>query len=459
MVFTKNIYWIKRNFFLLGGFVFLTFLHFAQSNSPYSSTAFGERGTFDHGYFSGLGNNTINYFDSTVLNNYNPASYNTLAKYQPIFSVGLSSKLVKTSSPAQYYNSFNAIMDHFSLGFRMNKFLGMSLGLKPYSRRAYEFSERVKVGDDSLKYTYLGNGGTNQVYLGISSTILNLKGYHWSIGLNGSYIFGLVNNERRSQIISSSSVAGGVEQNSIRLQSLNYEIGTYLSKTFAEKHTFTLSSVIEPGQRLNAKREQILAYSQYVDNPTYFDTLQYTPATKGKVTIPTNMTFGLNYSFKFKDRINKTDDSRLSQVTLLLQYHTADWSKYKTVFGGVETTTDLGLNNDFHVGVQYIPECNYIEKATMTSLIERMRYRAGFYYKQLPYQVNNQYVKDMALTVGFGFPILAQQSLSQLNIGFTFGKRGEYAERSIEEKYMGINISISIAPSSFDQWFRKRKLD
>ena len=61
------------------------------STSPFSSYGLGQRDGLDHGIYAGLGTTTITYFDSTNLNFFNPASYNTIGKGQPIFSTGVSS--------------------------------------------------------------------------------------------------------------------------------------------------------------------------------------------------------------------------------------------------------------------------------------------------------------------------------------------------------------------------------
>jgi hypothetical protein len=63
------------------------------------------------------------------------------------------------------------------------------------------------------------------------------------------------------------------------------------------------------------------------------------------------------------------------------------------------------------------------------------------------------------MTFGLGIPILAQQSLSSLNIAFQLGQRGINEASSLKESYLGINFGLIVSPSSFDKWFRKRKLD
>ena len=86
-----------------------------------------------------------------------------------------------------------------------------------------------------------------------------------------------------------------------------------------------------------------------------------------------------------------------------------------------------------------------------------MKYRIGIYQINLPYQTNNKQIVDFGTTFGFGIPVVVQNSLSSINLGFTFGKR-EGEKNGFREQYYGINIGVLIAPGS-DRWFVKRKLN
>ena len=87
-----------------------------------------------------------------------------------------------------------------------------------------------------------------------------------------------------------------------------------------------------------------------------------------------------------------------------------------------------------------------------------MKYRVGVYQLTLPYQTNGQQAEDFGTTFGFGIPIVVQNSLSSINLGFTIGKRGVADSQAFKEQYYGINIGVSIAPGA-DRWFVKRKLN
>jgi hypothetical protein len=77
----------------------------------------------------------------------------------------------------------------------------------------------------------------------------------------------------------------------------------------------------------------------------------------------------------------------------------------------------------------------------------------------LPYSFKQEQFIDRGYTLGFGIPIIAQQSLSNINIGISYGTRSTQQIGSYNQSYFGIQFGVTIAPSVFDRWFRKRRLD
>jgi hypothetical protein len=66
--------------------------------------------------------------------------------------------------------------------------------------------------------------------------------------------------------------------------------------------------------------------------------------------------------------------------------------------------------------------------------------------------------QERGITLGFGLPLLAQVSLSSLNVGFTLGQRS-IPNTDWSENFIGARVSLIMAPSNFEKWFRKRQLD
>lgn len=434
-------------------------LTIAQSNinSPYSSYGLGELGGHDHAATSGLGNTNITIQDSTLLNFYNPASYSSLGQGQPLFSIGVSTRLSTFSeNGASNFSSVTGIQN-FSLGMSFKKHFGLAFGLKPYSRRGYEFTNRIKVDEDSLAYTYSGTGGINEVFLGLSSNLLKYKGAKVSVGANLGYLFGSSTNERSAGLIESgaTSYLGAIDEKLIRVKSFHYELGFNYSQKINEHHNIGVSAVIEPLQKITGLYTET-SYFGAIGNPNGYDTLSVTEISDGNVTTVPTYTFGLSYTLRAKGRKGSTNELN-SAVSVHASYKMSDWSQYEDKF-------DINFSNNFlntskmSFGVEYIPETDFITNKVTSKFHHRVKYRIGVYQLTLPNETNGQQVSDFGTTFGFGIPIVVQNSLSSINLGVTIGKRGVADSQAFREQYYGINLGISIAPGA-DKWFVKRKLN
>lgn len=446
---------------------FLTLIIFLQTlnllaqqttNSPFSSYGFGERNFGTDPVTSALGQARLTYMDSTMVNTNNPASYNTLATGQPLFSIGLRGRVSNMTQDGNTTSSVLGTVDHFTLAFTLKKHFGLAFGLKPYSRRGYEITERTRVGSDSMRYQYIGSGGANQVFVGLSTTVFKWKETHLSLGSNVGYLFGSATNERRSNIVSSGLPYGGVDQKSIRFRSFHYELGAYLRQNIGEKQNIILSAWMEPQQQLKAFRDETLYIASDVDNPASYGKLYDTTGVEGIVSLAPSFALGLNYSYRF-ETLNSKGRKRTSELQVHGMWSSTDWSKFRTEFGSNTESLNVNSTSIIAVGLQYTPETKFLENAVTTNFMERLKYRAGFYTTSYPFTENGKGITEIGTTFGFGMPITAQQALSSINLGVTLGKRGNGEASGLNENFIGINFGLIVAPSNYDRWFRKRKLD
>lgn len=428
----------------------------STSTSPYSSYGIGLRDGLDHATFNGLGNTVITYFDSTTLNYFNPASYSLIGKGQPLFSIGLSSRMSFYKEQDLESFSKSVVINHFALGLSFAKHLGLTFGLKPFSRRGYEFSERQLLVSDTVLHRYSGYGSTNEAFVGFSTNLLKLKNHHLAIGGNLGYVFGSMTNERKSNITTTSF--GGVDQNLLKINSLHYEFGMIYKQKFNDKNSYTLSAVYEPQQNFNAYQEWRLFTSSQIDNPVAYNLVDSTESTQGTIVIPSSTTLGLSYNFNFSDA-KKEGQIRHSEISLHASLNMTNWSDFTTTFADVNYNPGYQNTSKFTIGFQYIPETSYLAQKVKSGYMDKMRYRAGYYQYSLPIRVNNVYDIDRGVTFGIGLPIAVQRSLSSINIGLTYGKRGNTSVGSLNETYFGINLGVVFAPGSFEKWFVKRKYD
>lgn len=433
----------------------------STSSSPYSSFGLGETGGLDHAYFGGMGNLTISVQDSTIGNFYNPSSYSTLAKGQPLFSFGASSRFSNYSENGE--SAFVPVtnVQHFAMVVPFSGRFGLAFGLKPYTRRGYELLSREQVGEDSLYYKYNGTGGINDFFVGFGADIIKNQKTRLSLGFNAGYLFGTSNNQRTSGLIdnnvSNNNYEGGVGYKRFRSRSFHYEFGLSFEREFKPGHTGGLYVVVDPLQKLNGEYSDELYYALNINDPDTYDTLYYRDNLSGKITnVPT---YQLAFMYRWRYKANKGDvNERNAELGVHAGYTFYDWSKFENSYDPT-FVNEFSTSMKYAVGIQYIPETNFIVNQLKTKYYQRMRYRIGAYYQTLPYTLNSEQITDFGTTFGFGLPIAIGRTLSSINLSGSIGSRGTSNPDAFKESYYGVNIGISIAPNSSDIWFRKRKLN
>jgi hypothetical protein len=439
--------------FLLALFTF--FYAGAQSITadPASFYGLGEMSSRGHGIFDALGKNTINVFDSSVLNHYNPATYNRLSKGATLYTVSLHSRQSWYSNASTQQFAATPMVEQFTLGFKIRKQMGMSFGLRPFSARGYRISETAFTGLDSIAYNYSGKGAIQDLYLGYSFGIIEKPQTKWAIGANASYLFGTLINERSSELLTGATAAGGLERNSLIMRSFFTEIGTYFQQNIGKKHSIGLSAVYQPELKLSGTYQQELYSSATIGVPSSYDTILNTNAAFS-AQLAQSLQLGFNYSCKLPTYKRQTRELH-PQLQL-----NGSLSKFGALSQNQYVLTGFNQNNYARIsfGAQFQPEYRVVENIATLKALEKVTYRIGYYQQSLPYTNNNIQYQEQGLTLGFGIPLLAQVSLSSLNVGLTLGQRT--IESGIwKEQFIGARVSLILAPSNFEKWFRKRQLD
>ncbi len=423
-------------------------------NSPYSSFGLGEMGTLDHPVYVGIGGNNITWCDSTVLNFYNPGSYSFLAKGTPLFSTGISSRLSIFSENGNRYFSNIASVNHFAMAFPISSRFGFAFGLKPFSRRGYDFVSGDRIDEDSIIYVYQGNGGVNEIFFGFAGNIINTNKLKLSLGGNFGYLFGESSNIRRAALYKSAGVLSGyVNEKITDVNSIHYEFGTNLVYKVNEKHQLSLSLVMDPQQSLNSKFQERLYYSPKIYDIDETSQLMTSSDSVDRILTAPEMTVGFNYNLSFP--ANKNDRKLSSEWAFHGSYTTTDWESYSNPFDSIA----LLSSSRIAFGIQFTPEVRAIEQKELTKTYQLMKYRIGAYQYSLPYSIGSEQVTDRGITFGLGIPILIESSLSSVNLGFAIGNRGVGAEDVLNESYYSLNLGITIAPGKLRKWFRKPKLN
>jgi hypothetical protein len=200
------------------------------------------------------------------------------------------------------------------------------------------------------------------------------------------------------------------------------------------------------------------------DKLTLFSSLYYTPksilVSNNERTIGTvTMNSGFDYSpvNSYAPVFTKKDLNLPQKVALGVGIGDAK----KWVFGADVAVQDVGkLYNIYNTldnvtyekyqrygfGGYYTPSAN-----PFFSYIKRITYRAGFVYEKTGLVVNSTSVNDVGMTIGAGLPVTG--SLTNLNLGLQFGKKGTTSNNLVQENYITFNLGFSLN----DKWFVRSK--
>jgi hypothetical protein len=417
------------------------------STSPISYYGIGERSNQSQAIYSAIGYAGLAHFDSTQLNLDNPASYSFLSQGNTLFALGMKGKTTRFADQEASIIRTQFLLDQYALGFKLNKKVGSVFALRPYANRGYQITDNNFTGIDSIRYTYLGRGGMSEVLIGFGYRPLNTKVWKLSFGANIGYAFGVTEKIRRAQLMPSTSDYPAGEQNTLmRLNKLNVYTSALLQITPSNYQQIVLSGAYEPASFATklSTVSSLSSVSLGLNGRPVYDVLQ--ADSTDNTYNSKSLTLGISYTiFLPKWRI-QTRELHPS-LKMLVSYR----SNSSFISGG-----DSSSQQGWSAGIQFNPEKELFENLSVLKFGEKLSYRLGVFTAENTF--SDQKIADFGTTFGIGIPILIQQSLSSVNLSFQLGKRSNESG-SLEETYGGMQVGLVFCPSSFDRWFRKRKLD
>ena len=439
--------------FFFASFLFISNAQLSTTH-PLSSYGIGEYNTGSNAISTALGLVNTSMIDSTMVNYFNPSSYSRLSKGNTLLSMGIESRFSSYSQGDVSEFKLGSTVTHVALAMKINRIMGMSFGLKPYSKMGYEFSQNFFSGVDSIRYTYRGTGNMQDAYLGFAISPINTRSTHLSVGFNASYLFGFVGNERKSELLTGNTDQGGISIDNIRLSSFHYELGAHLEQKIGLRQKILIGFNIDPTQQFNGSLENQLFTSSNINTPAIYDTITFIQ-TSGNVEVLQSYEIGLKYQFFFRD-VKRKSNTRRPNINLFVSY-----KKWNGINSNFESAANwqVGQADKWSIGLSYSPETKLFENVATLKLFEKLTYRVGAYRLQTPFSSSGSNFVDRGTTFGFGVPILAQMSLSSLNFAFVLGQRSTENTNSLKENYLGFKFGMVFSPSAFEKWFRKRKLD
>ena len=411
---------------IISAFLFLSLVSYSQegTSSPYSFYGIGEtkfNGTLENRSMAGL---SIAQ-DSTHINLQNPASYANLR--WTAFTLGAGNSHTKQKTNNQSGVAQKTTLDYLALGIPMKKF-GAAFGLIPYSSVGYRIQNNA-TDDTQNNKRFNGWGGLNRVFLGFGYKILpNLN-----VGINAHYNFGKI--QTNSLEFIPFVPIGSRELNVATLSGMNYNIGMMYKGKINKKLSLFTSLYYTPSSTLKSENTRNIETVSFNSN---FD-LQVVD-TLGIQTSKTNLKLPQKWSFGAG-----VGDSKkwLLGAEISLQDAGKLASSYNTL-----DNVDYGKYEKYSLGGFYTPNPN-----PFSSYYKRITYRAGLKYEKTGLIVNSQSINDVGMTFGMGLPITG--SLSNVNLGIEYGKKGTTKANLVQENYFVVNVSFSLN----DKWFVKRRFN
>ncbi|HEY6144323.1 MAG TPA: hypothetical protein VIV55_13000 [Flavobacterium sp.] len=410
---------------IISACLLLSLVSFSQegTSSPYSFYGIGDvkfSGTLENRSMAGL---SIAQ-DTTHINLQNPAGLANLR--WTAFTIGGGSNYTKQKSANASGTAQKTTLDYLALGVPLGKKFGGAFGLIPYSSVGYRITN-TDPDPSQVSKRFNGWGGLNRVFLGFGYKIIpNLN-----VGVNAYYNFGKIQSNSFEYI--PDVATGSRELNVANLTGFNLNIGMMYKRKINDKLNFLSSLYYTPASTLKSENTRSLGTVAYNSNFNF----QVIDAAEDVVVqtdlkLPQKWSFGAGLGdskkWLFGGEVSFQEAGELAN-----NYNTIDDVTYETY-------------QRYSIGGYYTPNAN-----PFSSYIKRITYRGGFKFEKTGLVVNSTSINDRALTLGMGFPITG--SLSNINLGLEYGKKGTTSNDLVEENYFNVNVSFSLN----DKWFVKSK--
>ena len=358
------------------------------------------------------------------------------------FEAALNSNATQLSAGGQTQISTATTLNHLAFAFPLYKWWATGLSLQPLSSVGYKISNtgnQDTIG--AINNTYNGNGGLHKV------TFSNgFKYKQLSFGVNASYVFGGIVNER--EVILPANGLGYYNAEAVSRVNANdvyLDYGLQYGMTIKRLHHRELRDYIRVvigasfGFTSNINVNSTILTRNFIYNAasikTYRDTVENITA-KSTITLPGKYAIGLS--------LRKGD-----KYLIGMEYARENWSSFQYLGdpGGLANTSR------FIIGGEIVPSHKTENNAPY---FNKVSYRFGFREATLPIRVNGGQLPETAFSFGLGFPIGFSRHMynyNMLNVSLEAGQRGTAA--TMKENFFNFVIGISIN----DKWFVRSKFD
>ena len=411
----------------------------AQSTSDgsiYSRFGLGELRTFSSTQLQGMGGGGYGYSSFNGLNLSNPASWGmqVLTRvsagmiYENVSATDNTNQTSKLSS-----GTFNALQISFPL--KTNQ-VGLGFAFLPYSQVSYRvdvdgsiLSDPATQDTSKFRINFKGNGGLEQILGGLGWRVNE----HLSIGANANFIFGILDNTRRTTF-PTPSFRDAVLTNSTRVFGLSGTIGAlvHLPSVLRKDDVLSLGGSFTLPTTLNGTRVLTLGENDSIDS--------LSTSNSGDISLPFGAGAGLSYQIA-------------ARWTFVADGRYEPWSNFKSdfAFPGFDPASGGSLRDRFRVstGVEFLPA----GRDLLASYFKKTAYRLGFYYdRSYTNPLPDVHLRTLALTGGISLPTFNPGTRIDINV--EIGTRGTTQNGLVRDTFIRIGANINFG----ERWFLKRKL-
>lgn len=421
--------------------LFVSVGSFAQKNntSAYSFFGIGDKNNINTVEQLSMGGIGVALNDAYHLNWSNPAAAASLSF--TTYTLAIENKNINVQDANEKQSAATTYLSYLALGIPIGEKGGLTFGLLPNSSVGYSLVSNDLDSENVLTEAslYSGEGGTNKVFLNFGYK--PFKGF--SVGAQGNYVFGKIENSIINQMADAPLATKYETVSNLKGYSLN--VGFQYETDLTDKVDLNLGASFDLNNTINADGNEYL-YSVAlgsIESPrdTIYRNPEHDTSLKGKFKSPLKTTLGAGIG-KENKWFAGVDYS--FQNALELQ-------------GGVfNSYSKIAYDNysKIAVGGFYTPKFNSI-----SSYWERVTYRAGLKFEKTGLLVDAagngtdfNAIDDFGISFGVGLPL--SQQLSNINLGFEFGKRGDTNSGLVQENYFNFRLSLSLN----DKWFKKLEI-
>ena len=420
-------------------FIFLIFSALAVSAqngtvSPYSAFGLGEFRSIRSVENQSMGGITF-FSDSIHLNINNPAGLGKLGL--ATYSGSLSRKQIEMATATEKQRVSVTNMEYIGLAFPLKtQRAGMAFGLKPFSSVGYTLEDlRTNTDGANVLNEYSGEGGLNQVFLGVGLQILPKVHF----GAMSNFYFGKLNNKRVQ--VTDGIAYGTLDERESDVSGFDFNLALSYSPNLTEKVSlFTTIRAQTQANLRSSNQRKVGTFVPLTGNDIETEQVDLASANLLNTTIkvPTTYSFGLGFGEKYHWMIGG-------------EYNMQKFGTFSNPFIDDDNIAYMDAGN-YAFGGFWIPNFTDID-----SYFRRVTYRAGVRMENTGFLVNNEEINNFGITFGLGLPMGFEYS--NLNLGFEIGKRGATTNNLVRESYFKVSLGLSLNASGANRWFQKRQIN